>query len=68
MEIEGGWSRSEIEALNRWYRTYPNDVSRFGFHKGKVMEINVEKIDFTNRIHVGYIFDGIYNLLSNDAK
>lgn len=68
MEIEGGWSKSEIESLNHWYKTYSNDVCRFGFHKGKVMEINVEKIDFTNRIHVGYIFDGVYNLLSNSTK
>ena len=68
MEMEGGWSQSEIEALNDWYKTYSNDVVRFGYHKGKVMEINVEKIDFTNRIHVGYIFDGIYKTLTGEKE
>jgi deoxyadenosine/deoxycytidine kinase len=63
MEIEGGWSKNEIEALNHWYETYAVDVSQFGFHRGKVLEINVDKLDFTNRIHVGYIFEQIYNML-----
>lgn len=66
MEVEGGWSRSDIDALNGWYRTYANDVCRFGYHKGKVIEINVEKINFTNRIHVGYIFEIIYNALTKN--
>ncbi|MFC1897987.1 deoxynucleoside kinase [Candidatus Cloacimonadota bacterium] len=63
MEIEGGWSLSEIESLNELYRTYGKDVVQFGFHSGKVLEINVDQIDFTNRIHVGYIFDGILEAL-----
>jgi deoxyadenosine/deoxycytidine kinase len=63
MEMEGGWSLNEIESLNQLYRTYGKDVVQFGFHSGKVLEINVDQIDFTNRIHVGYIFDGIYKAL-----
>lgn len=63
MEIEGGWSLSEIESLNELYRTYGKDVVQFGFHLGKVLEINVNQLDFTNRIHVGYIFDGIMKAL-----
>ncbi|MDO9577651.1 MAG: deoxynucleoside kinase [Candidatus Cloacimonadales bacterium] len=63
MEIEGGWSLSEIESLNELYRTYSKDVVQFGFHSGKVLEINVDQLDFTNRIHVGYIFDGIMETL-----
>jgi len=66
MEMEGGWTRSEIKALNGWYRTYANDVFRFGYHKGRILEINVEKINFTNRIHVGYLFEVIYAALSNN--
>lgn len=65
MEVEGGWSKNEIEALNEYYKTYSNDVLRFGFHSGKVMEIDVEKIDFTSRIHVGYVFEGILEQLSS---
>ena len=66
MEIEGGWSRSEIESLNNLYRSYAHDVVQYGFHTQKIMEINVEQIDFTNRIHVGYIFDGIYKLMQEN--
>jgi len=67
MEMEGGWTRSDINALNGLYRTYANDVYRFGYHKGKIIEINVEKINFTNRIHVGYLFEIIYNALTNEG-
>ena len=63
MEIEGGWSRSEIKALSFWYESYAEDVRKFGFHHQQILEINVEKLNFTNRIHVGYIFEGIYNSL-----
>ena len=63
MELKGGWSYSEIDALNEWYQTYSNDVRKFGYHKGDVREINVEKIDFTNRIHIGYLFEIIHKTL-----
>lgn len=63
MEIAGGWSLNEIEALNEFYHSYAQDVVNYGFHKKQVLEINVDQIDFTNRIHVGYIFDGIYRVL-----
>jgi deoxyadenosine/deoxycytidine kinase len=65
MEIEGGWTKTEIEALSKWYDSYAKDVVDFGFHKGKVLEINVDKIDFTNRIHVGYIFEEIHKALES---
>ena len=64
MEIQGGWTLSEIEALNHWYESYSTDVTRFGYHRGKVLEIDVEKLDITNRIHAGYIFEEIYRILS----
>ena len=66
MEIQGGWTLSEIESLNHWYKTYSSDVIRFGYHRGKVLEINVEKLDITNRIHAGYIFEEIYEILTEN--
>ncbi|MBN2829933.1 MAG: deoxynucleoside kinase [Candidatus Cloacimonetes bacterium] len=63
METEGGWSNAEIRNLNEWYKTYQNDVVNYGFHKGPILEIDVEKVDLTNRIHCGYIFEQIYELL-----
>lgn len=68
MEIEGGWTKSEIRSLNQLYKTYGQDVVKFGFHKGNILEINVDKIDFTNRVHVGYIFEEIYKTLISKIK
>lgn len=65
METEGGWSFQDIDNLNHWYKSYSVDVERFGFFKGPILEIDVEKIDITNRIHVGYIFEEIYRILNN---
>ncbi len=65
MEVEGGWSLSEIRALGEWYKSYPKDVSRFGFHEGPVVIVDIGKLDLTNRIHVGYIFHQIYEALTN---
>ncbi|MCD4817463.1 MAG: deoxynucleoside kinase [Candidatus Cloacimonetes bacterium] len=63
MEIQGGWSNSEIENLNKWYENYANDVRKFGFHDGPILELDMEKLDLNNRVHVGYIFEQILNLL-----
>lgn len=63
MEIEGGWKLTEIQNLNEWYKTYAADVVKFGFHQGTVLEIDVEKLDLTNRIHVGYIFERVHEIL-----
>ncbi len=68
MELEGGWSRSEIRALGEWYTTYASDVVRFGFHKENVLEIDVNKLDLTNRIHVGYMFSQIFKALTKGDK
>lgn len=65
MEIEGGWSQAEIKNLNRWYQDYAINVVKYGFHKGKVIEINVNMIDLLNRVHVGYIFERIYEELNS---
>jgi deoxyadenosine/deoxycytidine kinase len=61
MEVKGGWSYNDIRSLGKFYTTYANDVQKFGFHNGPVLEINIEKLDLTNRIHMGYIFEQIYN-------
>ncbi len=63
MEMNGGWSYSEIQSLNRLYRSYAQDVRKSGFHKGPVLEINLDKLDLTNRVHMGYIFDRTYTAL-----
>jgi deoxyadenosine/deoxycytidine kinase len=66
MEIEGGWSYEEIRELNRLYKNYTNDVRRHGLHNGELLEIDVSKIDLTNRIHMGYVFEQIYESLSGE--
>ncbi len=64
MEIEGGWSYAEISAMTKFYRTYAHDVRKFGFHDNPILEINVDKIDLSNRIHMGYLFELIYEALT----
>ncbi|MFO8144234.1 MAG: deoxynucleoside kinase [Candidatus Syntrophosphaera sp.] len=67
MELEGGWQFSEINNLNRWYKDYGANVAKFGFHHGPVLEIDVEKLDLTNRIHVGYIFERVLENLQDTS-
>ena len=65
MEIQGGWSYAEIKSLNQYYKTYADDVRKFGFHDNPIIEINVDKIDLTNRVHMGYLFDLTYEALQS---
>lgn len=63
MEMEGGWSYSEIRTLGRLYNRFPDEVIKFGYHNGPILVINIDKLDLTNRIHVGYVFEKIYEAL-----
>ena len=68
MELEGGWSYAEIASLSAFYRTYAEDVRKFGFHQGPILEIDVNKIDLTNRIHMGYLFELVYEALKKGEQ
>lgn len=57
MEMEGGWEFSDIKALNKYYTSYSDDVRKTGFHKNQVLELNVNKLDLANRMHMGYVFE-----------
>lgn len=63
MEMDGGWTFREISAFNDFYKTFPEDVVRCGFHKNPLIKINTNKLDFTNRIHMGYLFEQVYEAL-----
>ncbi len=64
MEIEGGWSQSEITSMAKFYRTYARDVRQFGFHNQPILEVNIDRLDLTNRIHMGYLFELILESLT----
>jgi|GEM_PF-63246 deoxyadenosine/deoxycytidine kinase len=70
MEMDGGWSYREIVALTKLYRSYPEDVAKCGYHDKSVLKINTQKLDLTNRVHMGYLFEKIYEALqeNGDAK
>ena len=68
MEVEGGWSYAEIQSMAGFYRTYSDDVRKFGFHSGPILDINVDKIDLSNRIHMGYLFELIYDALTQPSS
>jgi len=57
MEVKGGWEFSDIQSLNRYYTTYSDDVRKSGFHKNPTLELNVNKLDLANRVHMGYVFE-----------
>ncbi|MBP9726204.1 MAG: deoxynucleoside kinase [Gammaproteobacteria bacterium] len=59
MEVEGGWGFSDIQSLHRFYSSYPDDVRKTGFHQKQVLELNVNKLDLANRVHMGYIFEQV---------
>jgi deoxyadenosine/deoxycytidine kinase len=63
MEINGGWTFREITALNKLYRTYPEDVAQCGYHQEPVLKINTLQLDLTNRVHMGYLFERVYEAL-----
>ncbi|MFA7057233.1 MAG: deoxynucleoside kinase [Candidatus Cloacimonadales bacterium] len=66
MEMQGGWSEAEITNLNQWYQGYGVNVVKYGFHSGKVIEIDVTMIDLLNRVHIGYVFERIYEVLRDN--
>ena len=63
MEIKGGWSEQEVHSMGRYYQSYADDVRRFGYHTNPIVEIDVNRLDITNRIHLGYIFERILETL-----
>lgn len=64
MEIEGGWTYANIQDLSKLYRTYAEDVRKTGFHENPIITINVEQIDLSNRVHMGYLYSECYKALS----
>ena len=63
MEMNGGWSYREIDFLNQLYKTYPEDVARCGYHQKPILKIDTTKLDLTNRVHLGYMFEQVYQAL-----
>ena len=63
MEMNGGWSYHEIHSLNEFYKTFPEDVVRCGYHRNPIIRIDSDQLDFTNRLHMGYLFEKTYEAL-----
>lgn len=63
MEMNGGWSYREIRLLNELYKSFPEDVCQCGYHKNPIIKINTNQLDFTNRLHMGYLFEKTYEAL-----
>lgn len=63
MEMNGGWSYREIRLLNELYKTFPEDVCQCGYHKNPIIKLNTNQLDFTNRLHMGYLFEKTYEAL-----
>ena len=64
MEMNGGWEFREILALSKLYKNYPEDVCKCGYHDKPVLKINTQRLDLTNRVHMGYFYEKIYESLN----
>lgn len=67
MEVKGGWEFTDIQSLSRFYSSYADDVKRTGFHSKQILELNVDKLDLANRVHMGYIFEQVLDALQSQA-
>ena len=65
MEVNGGWTHTDIKDLNKLYRSYPEEVNKCGFHTNPILKINTEQIDMKNRLHMDYLLEQCYEALSN---
>ncbi len=68
MEMKGGWTYQEIASLAGFYKNYAEEVRKFGFHNKPIIEVNVNKLDLANRIHMGYLFELVYDALTTDKS
>lgn len=64
MEMNGGWEFREILALSKLYKNYPEDVCKCGYHDKPVLKINTQRLDLTNRVHMGYFYEKVFEALS----
>lgn len=62
-ELNAWQLETDLRPLAEFYRTFPQEVQKYGLHKGPVLEIDVNQIDIANRIHLGYIYEQILEKL-----
>ncbi|MEW5896574.1 MAG: deoxynucleoside kinase [Nanoarchaeota archaeon] len=63
-EVGGGWKMErDLRPLAKLYHDFPSTVRNYGLHKGAVLEIDVDKVDITNRVHQGFIYEEILSAL-----
>lgn len=62
-ELDAWQLEKDLRPLAEFYKTLPQEVIKYGLHKGPILEIDVDKIDIANRIHLGYIYEQILEKL-----
>lgn len=62
-ELDAWQLEKDLRPLAGFYRTFPQEVVKYGLHKGPVLEIDVNQIDIANRIHLGYIYEQVLERL-----
>ncbi len=55
LEVTGGWTFDEIHKLSELYQHYLRDVVDFGFHKGPVLDFDVDRVNCLDLVHLGYM-------------
>lgn len=63
-ELNAWRLKEELHPLAELYKTFPQEVPKYGLHQGPILVFDLDKIDITNRVHEGYIYERILKSLS----
>ncbi len=64
-EIHAWRLKEELTPLAKLYVEFPEKVPTYGLHKGSLLTVDLGKIDITNRVHEGYVYEQILNRLKS---
>ncbi len=51
----------ELRPLSKLYDGFSGLVKEYGLHSGPILAVDLDRIDITNRVHEGYIYERILN-------
>ncbi|MBS3124013.1 deoxynucleoside kinase [Candidatus Woesearchaeota archaeon] len=59
------WDLVELRDLHKLYQEFPGNVGSYGLHQGPIITLDVSKIDVTNRIHQGFVYEQMLKALKS---
>ncbi len=63
------WPQAELEAMQKLYDDFVQDIQQYGSHHGPTLSINLHHFNPKNTIHQGYLWQEIlHGLLDNEKE